>query len=174
MKGKIEESTLKVHTIRCLLNEEFKAYKGSRQIILDYWERAGTLDEFKEFVLSDERLKNNQGYAELSKESDNHWYRVKQMFGKSCFKTDSDAGSVKIGIGNFTINILNGYGDGVTEVAIFNKGDYFNDSMMNSRGIVLHGKFDIYSYDCGKEISKTVEGDYSVYYYEGLVAFVES
>lgn len=173
MKEKIENSTLKMHTIRCLLNEEAKAYKGSRQIILDYWEKADTLDEFKELVFSDERLKNNQGYAELSRESDKHWYRVRQMFGDRCFKTDSDVGSVKIGTKNFKINISNGYGDGVTRVAIFNKGDFFNSSMMNFSGTSLHGEFDIYSYDCGEEVLKSLEGDYSVYYYEGLVAFVE-
>lgn len=173
MKENIEKSNLKLHTVRCLLNEEFKAYKGSKDIILSYWEKADTLDEFRSLVLTDERLMNNQGYAELSKESDNHWYRVRKMFGDKCFKTSSDAGSVKIGTENFTLNISNGYGDGTTRVAVFPKGELFNNDMMNFNGTALHGEFNIYSYDCGTEIEKTLNGDYFVYVYEGLVAFVE-
>ena len=173
MKEKIESSALKIHTIRCLLNEEFKAYKGSKEIVIDYWEKANTLDEFKNLVLSDSRLKNNQGYAELSKESEGHWYRVREMFGEKCFKTESDGGSVKVGNENFTISIGNGHGDGTTRIAIFTKDDFFNEDMMNFSGIKLEGNFNIYDYDFGNDVVMILKGTYYVYYYDGLVAFEE-
>lgn len=173
MKDNIRNSGLKSHTINCLLNEEFEAYKGSKDIVLSYWEKADSLNQFETFVFSDERLVNNQGYAELSKECDNHWYRVREMFGEKCFKTCSDAGSVKVGNENFSIKISNNCGDGETRIAVFRKDDSFNEHMMNTEGTSLHGKFNIYSYDCGDDIFMSLEGDYFVYTFEGLVAFVE-
>lgn len=174
MKIKMEETKgLKNFTVRCLMNEEVKSYEGSKRIIAEYWEKAKDIEEFKKFVLDDERLKFNQGYAELSKESDNHWYRVRQMFGDRCFKTYADGGSVKIGNDSFSLNISNGYGDGTVRVSIFTKEDRFNENMMNYTGTALHGEFNIYEYDCGDTIAKTMNGDYFVYIFEGLVAFVE-
>lgn len=42
-----EEKGLKEFTIRCLLNEELKAYEGSVDIILEYWKQADSLGQFK-------------------------------------------------------------------------------------------------------------------------------
>lgn len=81
--------------------------------------------------------------------------------------------------------IPNGYGDGITRVAVFNKGtsDYgvasriMSDMMDSHRGPCLQGKFNIYPYDCNDptvdEPCRTLKGRYFTYYYDRLIAFVE-
>mgnify|MGYP000448732176 CR=1 FL=1 len=116
------------------------------------------------------------------KDSDYHWYRIRELFGDRCFKTYSDVGSLLVGNESFQVLIPNGMGDGTTRVAVFKKDDDVPcgliDLMMDSKhGPTLRGKFNIYSYDCDKpevdEPCKTLEGRYLVYYYDGFVAFVE-
>lgn len=119
------------------------------------------------------------------KDRGNHWYRVRDLFGDRCFKTASDVGSLLVGNEEFQALIPNGYGDGITRVAVFNKGDsdysvasrIMCDMMSSHRGPYLHGKFNIYPYDCCDptvdEPCKTLEGRYFTYYYDGLIAFIE-
>lgn len=119
------------------------------------------------------------------KDRGNHWYRVRELFGNHCFKTASDVGSLLVGNEEFQVLIPNGYGDGTTRVAVFNKVDsdhsvasrIMSDMMDSHRGPYLHGKFNIYPYDCCNptvdEPCKTLEGRYFTYYYDGLIAFVE-
>lgn len=174
MVQKFEEAKgLKEFTKRCLMNEEFTAYKGSIEIILQYWEQAESLETFRKMVLSDERLKNNQGYAELSKESRGHRQRVKEMLKDKMFDTYSDAGSVKVMNDNFSVNISNEYGDGVTHCAVLSKTDRFNSGMMNFSRTTIRGTADICRYDCGSEPIKKLDGEYLVYTYEGIVVFKE-
>ena len=117
-------------------------------------------------------------YALFSKMSENHWYRIRSVFGNKQFKTLSDIGSLLI---NNNVLIHNGYGDGVTRVAIFNKDDEdyrgtdFFSHMMNGSAVSLSGKIDIYDYDIKGEgeIILTINGDYFIYTYEGLIALVE-
>lgn len=83
----------------------------------------------------------------------------------------------------FECNLL--YGDGTTRVAVFNKEDsdhsvasrIMSDMMDSHRGPYLHGKFNIYPYDCCNPTvdkpCRTIKGNYFTYYYDGLVAFVE-
>ena len=124
-------------------------------------------------------VKYSPNYAEASKLcSDNmHWYRCRGILGENCRKTDSDVGALKIGNENFSIRIPNGEGDGTTRYAILKKGTdenkYFNDRMFNYV-CAIQGKFNIYAYDCGDWVDLAdVEGTFSVYYFEGLIALKE-
>ena len=174
MKYKIEEEKgLKEFTIRCLLNEEIKAYEGSVEIILEYWKQADSLGQFKKMVLEDERLKLNQGYAELSKETPGHTRRIKEIFGDKCFTTISDVGSVKVMNEHFAVLFSNNRGDGDTKCAIFSKKDQFNKDMMNLSDIFIEGEMYIADHDCGNEAIAKLSGKYFVYTYNGYVAFVE-
>ncbi len=144
-------------------------------------------DEFEKRVLNKECCLNHI-YAYISlhgKDRGNHWYRVRELFGDHCFKTASDVGSLLVGNEEFQALIPNGYGDGITRVAIFNKGDsdysvasrIMCDMMASHRGPYLHGKFNIYPYDCCNPTvdkpCRTIKGNYFTYYYDGLVALVE-
>lgn len=164
----IESGLLKDFTIKCLMNE-------NEENVLAYWEQAKDIEEFKHLVLADKSLMYSQGYAMLSKETENHWYRVRQMFGDNCFKTESDMGGVKVMSRNRELSVIipNGLGDGTTRCAIFDNRDEFNSDMMKYSGTMLQGKFDIAYYDCGETAGKSLDGKYQVYYYEGLVAFVK-
>ena len=97
----------------------------------------------------------------------------------------SDVGSLLVGNEEFQVLIPNGYGNGITRVAVFNKGtsDYdvasrvMSDMMDSHRGPCLQGKFNIYPYDCCDptvaEPCKTLESEYFTSYYDGLIAFIE-
>ena len=151
------------------------------------YESSRNYDEFEKSVLNKECCLNHI-YAYISlhgKDRGNHWYRVRELFGDHCFKTASDVGSLLVGNEEFQVLIPNGYGDGITRVAIFNKGDsdfsvasrIMCDMMASHRGPYFHGKFNIYPYDCCDptiaEPCKTLEGKYFTYYYDGLIAFIE-
>lgn len=170
MKEKIENSGLKEFTVKCLTNH----WDEKTEIIKAYWDAADDLEAFKAAVFSDDRLKATQAYAELSKEDDGHWYRVREMFGGKCFKTFSDAGGIKVGCDAFSMTIGNGIGDGTTRVAVFTKDDAFNANMMRYSGISVNGKFSVYDYDCGDTPIIELNGNFFVYTYDGLVAFAES
>lgn len=173
MKGKIENSGLRDFTVRCLTNR-WDNDGQTAEIINRHWTAAADIDEFKSAVLADERLKLTQAYAEVSKETEGHWFRVREMLGDRCIKIISDAGGVKVGSGAFSVCIGNGgSSDGMTRVAVFKKGDSFNDSMMNYTGTSINGTCSIYDYDCGGAPVAALDGNYSVYSYAGLVAFVE-
>lgn len=155
------------------------------------YESCSNYDEFEKRVLNEECCLNViYSYISLyGKDRRNHWYRIRELFGDRCFKTASDVGSLLVGNEEFQVLIPNGYGDGTTRVAVFNKADSDFDvasdydvaygimpDMMDS-GPYLHGKFNIYPYDCSDptvdEPCKTLEGRYFTYYYDGLIAFVE-
>lgn len=172
MIDNIQNSGLKEFTIKCLTDCWIDGGKTAG-IINEHWEAADNLSDFKEAVFEDERLRLTQAYAELSKEDDDHWCRVREMFGDRCFKTISDIGGVKVGNDTFFVVINNEIGDGTTRVAVFHKGSDFNDNMMNFSGTTLKGKFNVYDYDCGNTPILELNGNYLVYCYQGLVAFVE-
>lgn len=151
------------------------------------YESCRNYDEFEKRVLNKECCLNHI-YAYISlhgKDRGNHWYRVRELFGDHCFKTASDVGSLLFGNEEFQALIPNGYGDGITRVAIFNKGDsdysvasrIMCDMMASHRGPYLHGKFNIYPYDCCNPTvdkpCRTIKENYFTYYYDGLVALVE-
>lgn len=151
------------------------------------YESCRNYEEFEKRVLNKECCLSDI-YSAISmygKDRINHWYRIRELFGDRCFKTASDVGSLLVGNEEFQVLIPNGYGDGITRVAVFNKGtsDYgvafriMSDMMDSHRGPCLQGKFNIYPYDCCNptvdEPCKTLEGRYYAYYYDGLIAFVE-
>lgn len=148
------------------------------------YESCKTYDEFEKRVLNKE-CDSNIVYSLISiygKDSEYHWYRIRDLFGDRCFKTYSDVGGLLVGNENFQVLIPNGKGDGTTRVAVFKKNDSVSvgliELMMDRKhGPTLNGKFNIYSYDCDNpekdEPLKTLDGRYFTYYYDGLIAFVE-
>lgn len=158
-------------TKRCLFNEYDEWYETFKT----HWRKAKSTEEFKKLVFQDASLKLTQGYAVLSKESEGHWYRVRDMFGNRQFQTVSDAGSVCIGNELCQVHIPNGRGDGFTRVGIFKKNE-FNQSMMNYfTSFKLFSEMNIYFCDCNTEVSAAIleKGSYSAYFYEDFVAFVK-
>ena len=156
----------------CIFNNWVKGYDEIMQHLRD----AVDTEDFINKILGDPELATTQAYAEVSKKlrPAGHWYKVREMFGNRAFKTSSDAGSVKIGINNMSILIPNGYGDGITRVAIFDCSKAFNNSMMSYFTTVKGKDIIIYDYDCGDVAATTISGRYAIYYYSGLVAFVKT
>lgn len=83
-----------------------------------------------------------------------------------------------VGNESFQTLIRNGYGDGVTRNAILplkTLSDFDKwEKLMNNTDITLEGKFNIYTDDCQtKDVEKELNEKYTVYYYNGLVLFLE-
>lgn len=156
----------------CIFNKWVKGYGEIMQHLRD----AVDTGDFINKILGDPELATTQAYAEVSKKlrPDSHWYRVREMFGDNVIKTSSDAGSVKIGVNNMSILIPNGYGDGISRVAIFDNSETFNDSMMSYFTTIKGENMIVYDYDCGDVAATTISGRYNIYYYSGLVAFVKT
>ncbi len=121
-------------------------------------------------------------YSRISKFFDHvdhkHWYRVRAMFDE-VIKTDSDAGSVLLmKEDGSSVKISNNYGDGTTRIGVVEYGDEnFDGNMMDYSGISLTGEWYIMKYDCERKFSEEmvaakITGDFGVYAYEGIVAFV--
>lgn len=123
-------------------------------------------------------MKKNEFIEKKLDSSGKHWYEIRRLFGTKCFKTWSDVGSLKIN----NLLIPNHHGDGITRVAIFKKEDLNENinyhtfsSLMNDTGFCLTGKNDIYDYDIADagEVIKSIEGNYFIFVYDGLIALVE-
>lgn len=100
------------------------------------------------------------------------WYAIRALFGDRCFKTESDAGGVKVGNDSFSVRIPNGFGDGITRCAVFEAQNETVTELMEYF-TTIDGTFNIYDYDCGTKAARTLTGRYAVYFYDGLVAFVK-
>ena len=169
------ETTLEIRdfTKRCLFDES----NPKTKIFKKYWEEAKTIAEFKKKVFADTSLKLSQGYAELSRECEDHLCRVSEMFEQRQFKTGSDRGSVMIGNDDFQILIPNNYGDGITRVAIFEEYEFNAEMMEYNPTIVIATKaMYVYADDCNTTCLAAVlkPGMYFTYSYEGMVALVRS
>lgn len=149
---------------RCLENN----WHGGKTY-MKIWKESKNLKDFKQRVLQNEEVKLLQGTAELMKNDVDNWRYLRSILGDKQFKTSSDAGGVKIGNENFEIIIPNGVGDGITRVAVLNKNE-MNDSAFDYITF-CKGKINIYNYDCGCEIAKTIEGRYGIYSKDGFVVF---
>lgn len=80
------------------------------------------------------------------------------------FYTMSDAGSVRIGNGDFKILIPNGYGDGDTTVKIYYKNDEKPEFNNSDFFTVVENYFDIFDYDCSNATPvATLQGRFAVY-----------
>ena len=164
---------------RCIWNDSFPEFCKKAS---DYLKESNDSEEFIDKILEDESMLdlNEQAYSELSKHCrpKKHKYKIlRQMLDAGdMFTTSCDGGSVKISNENFSILIPNGDGDGKAKVGIFNKkGEKFYSGMMEFFTIV-EGKFFIQDYDCSDDISSSIrelDGKYSIYVYNGFVAFVE-
>lgn len=130
--------------------------------------------DFVEKYLANTNWKKEQCYQVMLKEYkyNSVWYYVREMFGDKCKKTFSDAGALKIGTKDFTLLIPNGYGDGETRYAVLEKSEYYANTIMHFF-TTINGKFNVYSHDCGEEITEELTGKFQIYYYEGLVALVK-
>ena len=145
------------------------------EMVSNLLDNSSFVDEFINEVITANELKTTQLYAELIKRErpEMRWKAVREMFGDKCIKTKSDVGGVKVGADTtFSVVVPNGRGNGTTRVAVFEDKSDFNDDLMEYSGISLHGDSMIYDYDCGNTAVKLLNGDYLVYYYDGLVAFV--
>ena len=148
------------------------------------YESCNSYDEFEKRVLNKES-NSDIVYSLISlygKDSDYHWYRIRDFFCDRCFKTYSDVGSLLVGNEDFQVLIPNGIGDGTTRVAVFKKDDDVYGGLIElmmdcKHGPTLNGKFNIYSSDCDNpavdEPCKTLDGRYFTYFYDGFIAFVE-
>lgn len=100
---------------------------------------------------------------------------IKMMFAgidkKRRFRTVSDRGSVKFKVGRINLLVPNEYGDGDTEVAIFEKGDTFNWKLMNEH-TKIEGRFEVCYGDCSEEIIRELNGNYEIYSFNRYVAIV--
>lgn len=139
-----------------------------------YLRKAQTTDEFIDLYLADEINQNRQAFGVLlSYERPNQVRTFLRIFAvkHKNFKTVSDAGSVKIGNGSFSILIPNGYGDGMTDVCVVDDRNEnpFADVLKFLTSV--EGKIDIYSADCGNSVETGLIGRYGIYYGYGFVVF---
>lgn len=147
-------------------------------------------DEFEQRILKEGPT--NVVYCIVSrcgKDRENHYERIKKLFTENSspfyLETYSDIAGVLVGNKDFQTIISNNYGDGMTEIAVFKKGDTRYDfaskcmwHMMGYHyGPTLRGKFNIYPYDCcspkDTEPCVSLDGEYITCAYDGFVAFVE-
>lgn len=166
MKNLRDEKNLSEFTVGCLLNESIYDYEGSVKIIEKYYDESNNLNEFTKKVLDDERLENNQGYWELVKEKDSENYNVRVLkllkkISDNYFKTESDAGSLKIGNSSFSTLFSNGYGDCENLVFIINKE--ISLQCLEFKTTIEGSEINIYEYDCGNNIIETLRGKYTIY-----------
>lgn len=138
-------------------------------------DKAENTDDFVNMFLDNKKYRPLQCYQELIKRErpDRAWYFVRENFGNRCIKISSDAGGVRFGTKDFSLIVPNGYGDGITRLAVFeNYKAFYSDNIMQYFTSV-NGRFSIFG-DCG-DYDQTIadlDGDYFVYTYRGLVAFV--
>ena len=125
MKGTfLNSKKLDDFTKICLNNRFFpKVLERANKI----WESSRTFDEFiKEFQKQTDLI-NTQAYFELIKKYGNNdalrydYIRFLENNGGKFFQTVSECGSVKIGDEKLSVNIGNGYGDGLTSVVVLEK-----------------------------------------------------
>lgn len=170
----LDTKEIKDYTKRCLNNEGIYDYEGSIEIIKGYWNKAKTIDEFKNLIFNDKRLENNQGYWELAKENKQLYNKlIFEYLGKKAdeyFTTESDIGSLSVGTNDFKYNIGNLYGDGTNYVYILENNE--NLACLNFL-TTIEGNFNIYDYDCGNHVAITLHGRYAIYRAERLFVFAK-
>ena len=156
---------------RCIFDDV--AYSEARkEAVYKIARKASTVDEFIDLYLDSDKMKHHYSYAILAKayRPDKAWYLLREQLGDRVFKTSSDAGSVKVGSDAFSVLLPNGHGDGVTRVAVVDR-DSWCSNFLTFFTSIQGDAINIYSYDCGSSIAKTIEGRYGVYYGDGFVVF---
>lgn len=152
------------------LFDEF--WKNEKSVAEEVLAKAKDTDDFIELYLGDERVKSFYARNKIAREyrPEVYWKTIRGFIGDQLFKTDSDAGSVKIGNGMFSLLIPNGRGDGITRVAVVDDGSGLRGLEMNYFTTIT-GEFDVFDYDCGENSVMNLDGKYAVYYYDGFVVF---
>lgn len=139
--------------------------------------QAQSTDDFVNKILENRALIKTQLYSVILKGEcpERIWKFNRTVMGTDCFKTSADAGGLKIGNEKFSVLIRTG-GDGTVRVAVKSKeaqkDEYYTNDLFYY-DTVVEGEINIYSYDCGNEISKTINGRYGVFTYDGMVLFEE-
>lgn len=148
---------------------------ANQEIVNKCARKAKNTEEFIDLYLACDEEIGTQFHAELMKRERPNlvWKTIRGIFGDRQFKTEADAGSVKVGNENFSVLIPNGYGDGFTRVAIFSKEEFLAECYMNFLTLISGTNISIYSYDCGDEVCKVINGVFAVYAKDGFVAFVK-
>lgn len=137
---------------------------------------AKDVEEFIDMYLSHKEEVGSQFYDELlmRERPDRVFYVIREQYGDMQFKTHSDTGSVRIGNNTFSLLIPNGYGDGITRVAIFDKAEFALDHLMSYCTRFSTSGAHVYDYDCdGGQPIRTISGNYAVYRGYGFVALVK-
>ena len=167
MKEKLESCFSDFH-VRCLLNR----WEGQNDEdkVNALWEAAESKEAFIRALQTDEQLRYTQACGELSK---GDFYFIRDMIGDRQFKTESDAGGVRVMHDGFRVIIPNGRGDGESRVAVFAKDEPFNERTLEYFTLI-DGDFEISGYDCADEPIRHLHGRYQVYYGNSFVVFVES
>lgn len=172
MKTKLKNTKLIKTNSRLALLEEYPGdYEGSIDIVNAYWNEANSVGEFKRKVFGDERLINNRGYAQLSKESrKKHFLRTKSRLKQyEMIHAKSPHGLLKIGLNNGYIYIPNGARWNITRIYIIKANEAFNHHMHWYR-FLMEGTLDIYS---NEDIVKTLKGKYLVCGGDTFICFKE-
>lgn len=135
-------------------------------------EKAASLSDFLSIIKNDDVLRYEQATGLLLSED---WYFLRSLLGKKCQHVVSDAGGVKIGTDDFSILISNEKGDGITRYAVIRAFEPFNsDAFHYQTSIHVYTYMNIYTTDCGSEVSSVLEeGTYGIYTNEGFVVFKE-
>lgn len=166
----LKTKKLRDFTKSCLGNETSPYYKT----IKEYWAQAKNIEEFVNLVLGNKELEDSASYWELAKEKAyNYDNMVKDYLGTRAndhFTTYSDVASLKVGNEDFTIDISNFYGDGENNVYIFDTAVQLSCVDFVT---TIEGTFNIYEYDRGKEVIKTLCGKYAIYRTSQVFAFVK-
>lgn len=153
----------------CLPIEDWQKDFNGYEEIFAILNKAETSQQFIDLILASDTMHGTQIYAELSKDRPDHWKRIEQSID-NWIDTDSDAGGLKIGTDDFSVIVPNGYGDGTMYFAIVGKG-CFNHDMLNFWSSISGKNINIYDYDCGGEVIKTLSGRYGVFYGYKFVVF---
>lgn len=135
-----------------------------------------TFEEFAEMIFHFNKLKCTHLYAEVSKASRGHWYRVREMFGEDCHKSV-----------NNRMGLLLESADKTNEVSIELKCENenirhgvipvgrFNKYMMENTGVIVRGSYNAIENDYYRRSDTlyTINGAHRVYRYDGIIAFVK-
>lgn len=129
-------------------------------------------------VSSDELLGTSERAAVMQYERPSLvWKEIRGIMGDRCFKTESDAGAVRVGTETFSTLIRNCRGDGTTRVAVFEEEPEELAGLLRTAMIFqssVEGEFDIYDYDCaGGRPVVHLSGRYAAYSYDGLVILIK-
>ena len=173
----LDSKKLDYSTKACLNNRFFPQVVEKANRI---WESSRTFDGFiKEFQKQTDLI-NTQGYFELIRRYGNcdmlryDYIRFLESQGGKFFQVESECGSVKIGDDKLSMNIGNGYGDGLTSVVVLEKN-------LDLHGLKFvtdcEGKIGIFENDYTRfdknKVVYELDGWYGIYNFNGLVVFIK-